>query len=214
MKRHFDPEAIKAQIANLEADRERIDQAIKALGAVLGSMEGIHQAELQFNPGPAASEVTLQDAVKRVCMNLVDGITRQRVITWIEREYPALRALPSSVSAALINLSRGENPMLHVAAEGRGRSPAVYSTQGETVIQLRADEIAELMDETATKVVGGWQSLWTVLQRKFDKATGTITLTPDLRARLYKYYHSYGTGGWQNKVRRVFRRDLPHLFTS
>jgi len=65
-----------------------------------------------------------------------------------------------------------------------------------------------------SKVVGGWQSLWTVLQRKFDKATGTITLTPDLRARLYKYYHSYGTGGWQNKVRRVFRRDLPHLFTS
>jgi len=42
----------------------------------LRSMEGIHQAELQFNPGPAASEVTLQDAVKRVCMNLVDGITR------------------------------------------------------------------------------------------------------------------------------------------
>ena len=42
---------------------------------------------------------------------------------------------------------------------------------------------------------------------------GTITLTPELRAKIYRYYREYGQGGWQNKVKRVFRREMPHLFS-
>src|SRR5439155_2496101 len=142
---------IRGQIANLAADRENIDQTIHALEVALRSIEGLnsHQKEFRFDPSSAGT--TLQDAVKQVCINLVDGITRQRVITWLGRQFPLLKTKSSSVSAALINLSKGENPMLKLGIRGKGRSPAVYSTQGDTKIQLHGDEIAELLDQTATK---------------------------------------------------------------
>jgi hypothetical protein len=214
VKRLFSPDAIKAEIENLKQDRERIDQAIGALEAALRSIEGLdtHQKEFKFDPGDG--DVTLQDAVKRVCMNLVDGITRQRVIGWIERQYPFLKPNSSSVSAALINLSKGDNPMLHLAVPGKGRSPAVYSTQGETSFRLNAEEAEALLDEALTRGSGGWQSLWAALQRSYNKATGVITLTAELRGRLFHYYHSYGGGGWQNAARKVFRREAGHLFVA
>lgn len=214
MKRLFSPDAIKAEIENLKQDRERIDQAIGALEAALRSIEGIdtHQKEFKFPAG--AVDVTLQDAVKNVCMKLIDGITRQRVIAWIEQQYPFLKPNSSSVSAALINLAKGDNPMLHLAVAGKGRSPAVYSTQDVTTFRLNAEEAEALLDEALTRGSGGWQSLWTALQRSYDKATGFITLSPNLRGRLYHYYHSYGGGGWQNAARKAFRREAAHLFVE
>ncbi len=174
MNRLFDPEAIKAQIANLLEDRQRIDQALNALQTALNNIEGLDQRQLNL---------------------AVPGV------------------FADSVAASLINLAKGDNPMLKVAIKSRGRSPAFYSTEGTTVHRLSADEIETLMDETSIKGTGGWQSLWIALQKQFDKATGSIALTPELRARIYNYYH-YGTGGWQTRVMRVFRRELPHLFIA
>jgi hypothetical protein len=212
-KHLFDPEAIRAQITNLQADGERIDQAIHALEVALRNIEDLdsHQGELPFDPA-SQQETTLQDAVKRACSEMVDAITRQRVLTRIERQYPFLKPNSSSVSAALINLAKGDAPMLKLAIPGRGRSPAVYSTEGDQSISLNSDESAGLIDETATRGTGGWQSLWSALQQKYDKTSGHILLTPELRARLYHYLHSYGQGGWQNRAKRVFRREFPHLF--
>jgi hypothetical protein len=104
--------------------------------------------------------------------------------------------------------------MLKLAIRGTGASPAYYSTEHDIDVRLSADEIAILMDETVTKGTGGWQSLWTALQKKFDRATGHITLTAELRAKIYQYYHRYGEGGWQSKTLRVFRRELPQLFVT
>jgi hypothetical protein len=215
MKRLFDPDVIRAQIANLQADRDRIDRAIESLGDALRSMEKLDtpQTELAFEP-TATESTTLHDAVRGVCMAMVDGITRQRVITAIEEKYPGLRPKSASVAASLVNLSKGNHPVLRVAVEGKGRSPSLYTTEGDTVLQLSSDEIAGLLDENATHGTGGWQSLWIALLKKFDKSKGTITLTPELRARIFHYYRSYGVGGWQNKVKRVFRRELPHLFAA
>jgi hypothetical protein len=212
MKRLFDPEVIRVQIANLQADRERIDQAIHALEAALRNIEDLdtHQKEFPIFDPNAPQETTLQDAVKRACLEMVDDITRQRVISHIERQYPALKPNSSSVSAALINLAKGENATLKVATEGRGRSPSVYSTQDEIRIQLNSDEITALMEPI--NGVGGWQSLFDALQKKFDKATGTVALSAALRARVHHYYQNYGTGGFQNRAKRAFRRELPHLF--
>lgn len=210
----FDPDVIRAQIAFLTEDRERINRTIESLEDALQSIEkrDAPQTELAFKP--SVSETTLHDAVKRSCIALIDGITRQRVIASIERAYPGLRPKSSSVAASLANLAKGDQPTLRVAIEGKGRSPSFYSTQGDTVIQLGSDEIEGLLDENSTRGTGGWQSLWLALRKKFDKSKGTITLTPELRARVFHYYHSYGEGGWQNKVKRVFRRQLPHLFTA
>jgi hypothetical protein len=212
MKRLFDPEAIRSQIGNLAAERNRIDETIVALESALRNMEGLGQAELTINL--KASDITLQDAVKGVCLRLVDGITRQRVLAAIERERPFLKPKSSSVAAALLNLAKGENPTLHLAIEGKGRTPSVYSTEGNVTIRLSAEERDALWDSSVAKGTGGWQSLWVSLQRSFDKVSGTITLTPEQRARIYHYYHDYGGGGWQAKVAKVFKRELPHLFVE
>src|SRR5260370_28882143 len=212
MERSFDPEAIRAQIANLTADRARIDHAIESLEGALRSIERLDSTQPQLPFDPSVTEMTLHDAVKRCCMAMGDGITRQGVVKMIEMTYPNLRPKSASVAASLVNLTKGNQPILRVAIEGKGRSPAFYSTAGNTVLKLGKDEIEGLLDESATHGTGGWQSLWLALLKQFDKAKGTITLTPELRARIYRYYREYGQGGWQNKVKRVFRREMPHLF--
>jgi hypothetical protein len=209
MDRAFDPDAIKAQIANLNADRDRIDQAIAALEAALRSIQSVSQPQLHFE-----SDISLHEAVKNACIRMIDGITRQRVLAAIEKSYPYMRPKSSSVAASLINLSKGANAMLKIATEGQGSKPSFYSSEGDMLVELSADEIEALTDESATRGTGGWQSLWLALLHNFDKATGQIKLTPELRARLYHYYHDYGVGGWQNRSKRVFRRLLPHLFLA
>jgi hypothetical protein len=212
VKRLFDTEALRTQIANLKVDRDRIDQAIHALEAALRNIESIETYQGEFELDPLGPDVTVQEAVKQSCSTMIDGITRQRVLDDIERRYPLLKPNSSSVSAALINLAKGDNPMLRRATEGRGRSPSVYSADGEIVIQLNSEEISGLMEPI--NGVGGWQSLWSTFQEQFDKSKGEITLSPSLRAKLYYYFHSYGGGGYQGRVRRVFRRTLPHLFST
>jgi hypothetical protein len=213
MKRLFDHEAIRAQIANLMADRERIDHAIRSLEDALRSIEKMDGTQPELALDTSVAETTLHDAVKRCCMAMSDGITRQRVISAVERNHPGLKPKPSSVGASLVNLTKGERPILKVAIEGKGRSPAFYSTEGTVVLKLSSDEIEGLLDENATRGTGGWQSLWLALLKRFDKAKGTISLSPELRARIYHYYHAYGQGGWQNKVKRVFRRELTQMFS-
>jgi hypothetical protein len=213
MSRLFDPEAIRGQIANLTEDRARIDRAIESLENALRSIERLDSTQPQLSFDASDKEMTLHDAVKRCCMEMTDGITRQGVVKMIELNYPHLRPKSASVAASLVNLTKGDQPLLKVALEGKGRSPSFYSTAGDTVLKLGKDEIEGLLDPTATHGTGGWQSLWGALLKQFNKTKGTITLTPELRARIYRYYREYGTGGWQNKAKRVFRRELPHLFS-
>jgi hypothetical protein len=212
MKRLFDPDAIRTQIANLVADRHRIDRAIDSLEDALRSVEKLESPQEELPLEPGGPETTLHNAVKGVCMAMVDGITRQRVIAALEKNYPGLRPKSASVAASLANLTKGDQPILRVAVEGKGRSPSFFTTEGDIVLQLSSDEIAALIDETATHGTGGWQSLWSAMLKNFDKAKGTLVLTPELRARIFYYYRTYGVGGWQNKIKRLLRRHLPHMF--
>jgi len=212
MKRLFDPEPIKTQIANLLADRDAIDKAIEALQAALRNVEGAGAGQSEFSIDLKTANTTLHDAVRRACLNLKDGITRQRVITELEREHPFLKPKPPSVASSLINLTKGENPLLAVALQGKGRKPFIYTTQANTLHRLSGDEIKDLFDPITTKGTGGWQSLFSSLQKSFDKAHGTITLTPEQRGKIFQYYRDYGGGGWQERIKRIFRRELSYLF--
>jgi hypothetical protein len=211
MERLFDSAAIRTQIANLTADRDRINGAIQALEEALQSIEseGPGQPNLRF-----ASNISLNDAVTKVCVKMVDAITRQRVVSAVENAYFLVKPNPSSVAAALTNLAQGEHAMLKIVIQGRGSAPTVYSTEGDMTLHLNAEEIKTLMDPATIRGTGGWQSLWLALQRSFDKAKGDIKLTPELRVRIHHYYHNYGIGGWQTKTKQVFRRELPHLFVA
>lgn len=212
MKRSFDPDAVRTQIANLIADRDRIDRAIESLEDALSSIEKLESPQGELPLEPAGTETTLQDAVRGVCMAMADGITRQRVIAALERNYPGLRPKSASVAASLANFTKGDHPILRVAIEGKGRSPSFFTTEGDSLLQLSSDEITALLDENAVRGTGGWQSLWNAMLKKFDKANGTLLLTPEMRARIFHYYHTYGVGGWQNKIKRLLRRHLPHMF--
>ena len=176
MKRQFDPEAIRAQIANLTADRARIDRAIESLEDALHGIEKMEAPQTELALDANDAETTLHDAVKRACMAMIDGITRQRVIAAVERKHPTLHPKSPSVAAALANLTKGAAPILGVAIEGSGRSPSFYSTEENIVLHLASDEIDGLLDENATHGTGGWQSLWLGLLKQFDKSKGTITL--------------------------------------
>src|SRR5436305_1379303 len=119
MRNQFDPGPIKAQIDSLKVDRDRIDHAIQALETALRSIQARDGTQRQFTfNGSDTSDITLLEAVKRVCTALKDAITKSRVIREIESQFPLVKPKPSSVSAALIKLSRGEQPMLKVALEG------------------------------------------------------------------------------------------------
>ena len=214
MRRLFDPEAIRQQIDNLRGDRERIDRAIDSLQDVLASIEKLESPQAELNLEPAGADTTLHDLVKGACMAMVDGITRQRVISALEKNYPGLRPKSASVAASLANLTKGVQPILRVAVEGKGRAPSLFTTEGDVVLQLSRDEIATLLDESATHGTGGWQSLWTAMRKKFNESDSTLVLSPELRARIFTYYRTYGGGGWQNKIKRLLRRHLPHLFAS
>lgn len=181
-----------------------------ALETALRNMEGHKQRELKLIAS-ADENVTLHDAVKQACVSMIDGITRQRVINAIESAHPFLKPKSASVAASLINLTKGDQPMLVVATEGTGRSPSYYSTESSTAHRLSHDEAKDLLDEVTIHGEGGWQSLFASLHKSFDKASGTIKLTAQQRARIYKYYR-LGTGGWQDRIKRIFRRELPHLF--
>jgi hypothetical protein len=145
---------------------------------------------------------------------MIDGITRQRVIRAIATSHPCFEAKSQSVGASLKTLSKGDQPTLRVAIQGRGRSPSFYTTDGDTTHHLNGEEIKDLMDTGNMRGAGGWQSLFDSLRQNLDKATETIVLTPEQRARVYHYYHAFGGGGWQQKVRLILGRELPHLFLA
>src|SRR5947207_5217954 len=154
----FDPEARRSPIANLAADRSRIDRAIESLEDALRNIERLDSTQSQLPFDPSVTEMTLHDTVKRCCMAMIDGITRQGVVKMVAMMNPDLHPKAASVAASLVNLTKGNSPLLRVAIEGKGRSPAYYSTAGNTVLKLAKDEIEELLDESATRGTGGWQS--------------------------------------------------------
>jgi hypothetical protein len=55
---------------------------------------------------------------------------------------------------------------------------------------------------------GGWQQLLVTLQQRTDRRSGAIRLTPDLLERIQRYAFDYGNGGWENRLRGVFERNL------
>lgn len=217
--RNFEPEAIRQQIENLLIDRERIDRAIRALQSALESLEELPQQELEFSPEntkvSSGGKVTLQEAIMKSCAKIEDAVSRRRVLQVIEKDYPLLKPKSSSVSAALIKLSRGENPFLIQTMEGKGRTGSLYSANHDSLlIKLSAEEASALLDSKNTTGSGGWQSLFASLQQRYNKETGELDLSPQLRSKIYHYYHSYGSGGFQNRARKIFRRHFPSFFTE
>lgn len=74
---------------------------------------------------------------------------------------------------------------------------------------LNAAEMDAVFRQAAgTRNDGGWQSLMVGIQDNCDRATGSLTLTPDQLKRIPQYAFDYGNGGWENRLTSAFARHL------
>ena len=79
---------------------------------------------------------------------------------------------------------------------------------GRTVV-LTKDEITELdIQDPETEKHGGYQRLLVKLQKRLNRGTGELYLDDKDLQRIPKYAYDYGRGGWQNRLERIFVREL------
>ncbi|MCA8949121.1 MAG: aspartyl-tRNA synthetase [Planctomycetes bacterium] len=76
-------------------------------------------------------------------------------------------------------------------------------------VVLSPDEILILdRQDPETKKDGGYQSLLVRLQERVDRATGALALTDEDLERIPRYAFDYKNGGWEDRLRGIFRRHL------
>jgi hypothetical protein len=73
-------------------------------------------------------------------------------------------------------------------------------------VHLEAWEIS-VLDRPANGN-GGYQSLLRRLQRRIDRSTGHLDLTPADLQRIPRYAFDYGNGGWEDRLVSIFSRTL------
>ncbi len=76
-------------------------------------------------------------------------------------------------------------------------------------VRLTDSEIAEIdKQHPPTAGDGGFQSLMVSLQKRIDRTTGKLKLTPDDLERIPRYAFDYNNGGWENRLKSAFGRML------
>jgi hypothetical protein len=83
--------------------------------------------------------------------------------------------------------------------------PAVVAPGG---VELTLDpmEMTELLKPISGE--GGYQSLLRALQGRLDRTSGALRLERDELDRIRRYAFEYGQGGWEDRLRRIFGRQL------
>ncbi len=76
-------------------------------------------------------------------------------------------------------------------------------------VTLNSDEIAEIdKQDPSTAKDGGFQSLMVSLQKRINRSTGQLHLTPDDLRRVPMYAFDYRNGGWEDRLKRAFGNSL------
>ena len=79
----------------------------------------------------------------------------------------------------------------------------------ERIVRLTVDEITELdQQDPATSGDGGFQSLLVSLQERVDRTTSELHLSDNDLERIQRYAYDYKQGGWQDRLERIFCREL------
>jgi site-specific DNA-methyltransferase (adenine-specific) len=80
-------------------------------------------------------------------------------------------------------------------------------------VTLNPGEIQELLkQDPATEKDGGWQGLLVGFQKRVNKTTGHLTITPGDIEQIRRYAFQYARGGWQSRLLAVFGRTLGQNF--
>lgn len=76
----------------------------------------------------------------------------------------------------------------------------------------KSEEEILFLQNPNTKEDGGWQRLLVKLQEQFNNKTKEIILYPEDIERIQKYAFKYGNGGWENRLKGIFERNLGSNF--
>ena len=77
------------------------------------------------------------------------------------------------------------------------------------IVRLTEEELAELdLQDPGTKRDGGFQGLLVDLQKRVNRKTGELSLSDDDLERVQRYAYKYKQGGWQDRLERIFSREL------
>lgn len=77
------------------------------------------------------------------------------------------------------------------------------------IVTLTNDEIAVLdRQDPNTASDGGFQGFIVDLAQRVDRGTGQLMLNGDDLERIPRYAFDYGQGGWEDRLTRVFGRNL------
>lgn len=80
---------------------------------------------------------------------------------------------------------------------------------GALDLTLSHAEIQELLKQNSgTEKDGGWQSLMVSLQKRTNKTTGHLTLTPSDLEQIRRYAFDYGNARWKAHLVTIFGRHL------
>lgn len=73
-----------------------------------------------------------------------------------------------------------------------------------------SDGEVEVLDQQdpRTKGDGGYQGLLVGLQERLNRQTGALTLSSGDLKRIQKYAFGYGKGGWEDRLVKIFGRNL------
>jgi hypothetical protein len=76
----------------------------------------------------------------------------------------------------------------------------VTLTPGEMAVLFRQDP--------RTQKDGGFQGLLVSLEKRIDRSSGHLDLTPDDLEKIPRYAFDYKNGGWEDRLMAIFSREL------
>jgi hypothetical protein len=203
----FDKENLMAQRVRLVAERDRILNAIAKLDEFLAAMG------VPLDPATAAGEnLTLTEAIRRLCLEKKTGITKGNIIKDLATQYPRIKASDASVAAILAAMTKSNPPTLFVEIKGSGRRGAEYGIEDPPRLKLHPAEVAILMDPERTNGTGGWQSLFNKIQNNYEEDTKELLFPDSLKEQIRHYCANYGVGGYQSHLKRALGRHVPEIF--
>jgi len=198
---------------NIPALLEQRTKLRKALSSLEDMLRALGVEPSARDPNKAA-KLTLTKAIKTVCAQMQENITKAGILEALRQSFPELKPNPQSVAAALVKLTRGGKPYLYLEKRGAGNQPTVYTTKETQVLKLTPKQIKLLFAPDRTRGSGGWQSLFKRLQNATDLERSEIILNERLEIDMEHYFHAYGQGGWQNMLKQIFADHELYMFVA
>jgi site-specific DNA-methyltransferase (adenine-specific) len=115
----------------------------------------------------------------------------------------------TTLVAARMALARGTGIDIDPAYLDTACERIQVTLHGAVDVTLNAHEVMDLLkQDPGTEKDGGWQGLLVGFQKRLNKTTGHLTVTPADLEQIQRYAFRYERGGWQSRLLNIFGRTL------